>query len=169
MPFVEVFSTPGTPRPEQRKQIAERLVAEVMVAEGAPDNEFARAISWLVWHEVEAWSIGGRVANAEESPRYVVRVSVPAASLTDDKREAIVKGVTRVLADADDEPERLYTSISSFVLIDEVPEGNWGGIGRVVRFNEIASFVMTGDTSRFDESAARNLVTAGGDWKEEQR
>jgi phenylpyruvate tautomerase PptA (4-oxalocrotonate tautomerase family) len=169
MPFVEVFSTPGTPRPEQRKQIAERLVAEVMVAEGAPDNEFARAISWLVWHDIAAWSIGGQVASADEPPRYVVRVSVPAASLTDAKREEIVRGVTRVLADADDEPERLYTSIASFVLIDEVPEGNWGGIGRVVRFNEISSYVMTGAPGGFDESSARQMVTAGGEWKEAQR
>lgn len=169
MPFVEVFSTPGTPRPEQRKQIAERLVAEVMVAEGAPDNEYARAISWLVWHEVEAWSIGGRLASTDEPPRYVVRVSLPAAAVTDAKREEIVMRVTRVLADADDEPERMYTSISSFVLIDEVPEGNWGGIGRVVRFNEIASFVMTGETDGFDEQSARRMVTAGGDWKEAQR
>ena len=169
MPFVEVFSTPGTPRPEQRKQIAERLVRDVMLAEGAPDNEHARAISWLVWHDLEAWSVGGRMTDAEEPPRYVVRISVPAASLTDAKREEIVRRVTRVLAEADDEPERLYTTISAFVLLTEIPEGNWGGIGRVVRFNEIASFVMTGATAGLNEEEARELVTAGGTWEEGRR
>lgn len=169
MPFVEVFSTPGTPRPEQRRQIAERLVAEVMAGEGAPDTEYAREISWLVWHSVDAWSVGGRAMNGSEPPRYVVRVSVPAASLTDAKREDIVARVTRVLADADDEPERLYSSISSFVLINEVPEGNWGGIGRVFRFNEIASFVMTGAPDALNEADVRKLVTAGATWEEESR
>lgn len=165
MPFVEVFSTPGTPRPAQRKQIAERLVAEVMVAEGAPDNDQARAISWLVWHDLEAWSVGGTIVGKDEPPRYVVRVSVPAASLTDDKREQIVRRVTRVLADADDEPERLYTSVSSMVLLTEIPEGNWGGIGRIVRFNDIASFVMSGSLGGMSEAEARQLVDAGPRWE----
>src|SRR5438445_750759 len=75
MPFVEIFSQPGTPRPEQRAQIAERLVAEVMAGEGAPDNEFARSISWLVWHDLESWIVGGRTLSSSEPPSYVVRVS----------------------------------------------------------------------------------------------
>src|SRR5437867_13335181 len=120
MPFVEVFSTPGTPRPDQKAEIAKRLVAEVMAGEGAPDTEHAREISWLVWHDLGAWSIGGRAVAGDEAPRYVVRVTVPAASLTDEKRESIVSRVTRVLADADDDRERFYSSVASFVLLTEI-------------------------------------------------
>jgi phenylpyruvate tautomerase PptA (4-oxalocrotonate tautomerase family) len=169
MPFVEVFSPPGTPRPEQRRRIGQRLVSEVMVGEGAPDTEFARAISWLVWHDLEAFSVGGEAPAAGEPPRYVVRVSVPAASLTDEKREEIVRRVTRVLADADDDPERFYTTPSSFVLLNEVPDGNWGGIGRIVRFNEIASFVTTGSIDELNDADARRLVTAAPTWEEAPR
>jgi phenylpyruvate tautomerase PptA (4-oxalocrotonate tautomerase family) len=169
MPFVEVFSPPGTPRPEQRRRIADRLVSEVMAGEGAPDSEFARAISWLVWHDLEAMSVGGTAVSADEPPRYVVRVSVPAASLTDDKREEIVRRVTRVLADADDDPDRLYNTPSSFVLLTEIPEGNWGGIGRVVRFSEIAGFVLTGAPEAMSEADLKRLVSAGPTWEEAQR
>src|ERR1700694_328165 len=103
MPFVEVFATDLGD--EQKRAISEQLVGEVMLAEGAPDTEAARSISWLVWHDVAAWSIGGRVVSAQEQPRYVVRVSVPAGSMNDQKRADMVGRVTRVLADADETPE----------------------------------------------------------------
>ena len=115
-----------------------------MKGEGAPDTEFARDISWLVWHDLISWSVGGRQTGYADAPRYVVRVTVPAASLTDEKREEIVSRVTRVLADADDEPDRFYSSVACFVLLTEIPEGNWGGIGRVVRFEEVMNYVTTG-------------------------
>lgn len=169
MPFVEVFSPPGSPRPEQRQKIAERLVGEVMAGEGAPDNEFARSISWLVWHDLQAMSVGGKPANGTEPPRYVVRVSVPAASLTDEKRDSIVKRVTRVLAEVDDDPDRLYTSPSSFVLLNEVPEGNWGGIGRVVSFNEIASYVINGTLGGLSDDEIKQLLNGGATWEEARR
>ncbi len=169
MPFVEVFSSPGTPRPEQREQIAKRLVAEVMAGEGAPDTENARAISWLVWHDLAAWSIGGELVGADEAPRYVVRVTMPAPALTDQKREDVIARVTRVLADADDDPERFYNSAAAFVLLNAVPDGDWGGVGQVVRFNQIANFVMTGSLEALSEADVKQLVNAGATWQEAQR
>lgn len=158
MPFVEVFSPPGAVSAEQRKQIAEHLVPEVMKAEGAPDNEFARAISWLVWHEGTLWSIGGQIIEADEPPRYVVRVTVPAASQNDATRAAIVKAVTEVLADADEDPDRVRNGLASFVLLNEVPEGDWGSMGRIFSFKEIASFVLTGDPGLLDDEEVRQRL-----------
>ena len=166
MPFVEVFSSPGTPRPEQREQIAERMVAEVMAGEGAPDTEFARSISWLVWHEIAAWRIGGEAIGADQPPRYFVRVTMPEESLTDEKREAVVRRVTRVLADADDDPERFYTSAAAFVLITVSPDGDWGGVGQIVRFNQIANYVMTGSLEPLKRADVEQLVNAGPTWEE---
>ena len=70
MPFIEVFSPKGTVSDEQRSLIVDRLIPEVMDAEGGPDNEFARSISWVVWHEPALWSVGGTTAAGGEPPRY---------------------------------------------------------------------------------------------------
>ncbi|MGW0481434.1 tautomerase family protein [Nonomuraea sp. NPDC003214] len=144
MPFVELFVPKGSLDQERRENIGGRLVSEVMIAEGAPDNEVARSISWLVVNEVDAWFIGGRELPAGEKPRYVVRVGVPAGSLTDDKRLDIVQRVTRVLADADPEPERFGRATSAWVHINEIPEGNWGAGGEIVRLENIAALVTRG-------------------------
>ncbi|MGH2711052.1 MAG: tautomerase family protein [Actinomycetota bacterium] len=154
MPFVEVFSSASTSlSQEKRKEISERLVSEVMEGEGAPDNENTRSLSWLVWHEPKLWSIGGRPVQDGERPFYAVRVSMPAASLNEEKRAEVVRRVTQVLAEADDDPGRFYQAPPvSFVLINEVPEGNWGSAGMVFRFPDIASYVLKGVPGQMSEA-----------------
>lgn len=144
MPFVEVFAPQGAVRPDQQALISKGLVAEVMRGEGAPDTEIARAISWLVWHPVDHWSIGGQLIEPDEPPRYMVRVSVPAGSLIDEKRADIIARVTQVLADADDDGDRLYREPSAWVQLVEIADGNWGALGRVFRFADISELVSTG-------------------------
>lgn len=160
MPFVEVFSSASSSLSEEkRKRISERLVSEVMEGEGAPDNEATRSLSWLVWHEPQLWSIGGRAVQAGERAFYVVRVSMPAASLDDEKRAEVVKRVTQVLADADDDPDRFYQAPPvSFVLINEVPEGNWGSAGMVFRFPDIVSYIVKGVPGQVSEGEVREAL-----------
>ncbi|RFS86768.1 4-oxalocrotonate tautomerase [Actinomadura spongiicola] len=144
MPFVELFVRKGSLEEDRRKEIGGRLVSEVMIAEGAPDNEAARAISWLVVNEVDAWFVGGQEVPAGEKPKYMVRVGVPAGSMNDDKRRDIVKRVTQVLADADTDPDRFNGPTAAWVHINEVPEGNWGSGGEIVRIEDIVALVTKG-------------------------
>src|SRR5450631_564115 len=144
MPFVEVFAPRGSLTDKQRAYITDTLVAEVMLAEGAPDTEAARSISWLLLHEVDTWVVGGRGVDGSEPARFVVRVAVPSGSLDDAKRADMVDRITRVLAEADDDPQRFSRDPVAWVHINEIPEGNWGALGRVVGFADIAGFVTTG-------------------------
>ncbi|GAA3668254.1 hypothetical protein GCM10022224_035630 [Nonomuraea antimicrobica] len=144
MPFVELFVPKGSLDQERHEKIGGRLVSEVMIAEGAPDNEAARSISWLVVNEIDAWFVGGRQLPAGEKPKYVVRVGVPAGSMNDDKRRDIVRRVTRVLADADVDPGRFTQATAAWVHINEIPEGNWGAGGEIVRIEDIAAMVTSG-------------------------
>ena len=90
-------------------------------------------------------------------------MTVPAGALNDAKRSEIVKRVTRVLADADDQPERLYSlPLASFVLLNEVPEGNWGSVGQIFRFPEIASFILTGTPGALSERDVREAFGLDG-------
>jgi phenylpyruvate tautomerase PptA (4-oxalocrotonate tautomerase family) len=144
MPFVEVFTKRGSLSEQQRTHISQELVAEVMAAEGAPDTEAARSISWLVLQEADTWVVGGRPIDASEPPRFVVRVGVPAGSLDDDKRADMIKRITRVLAASDDDPDRLHERPPAWVHINEIPEGNWGARGQVVRLADIVTYVTNG-------------------------
>jgi phenylpyruvate tautomerase PptA (4-oxalocrotonate tautomerase family) len=145
MPFVELFAPKGALDSERGRAAARSLVAEVMKAEGAPDTPAARSISWLVVHEPDGWFVGGEPVEAGTPPRYVVRVSVPAGSLDDAKRADMIDRVTRVLASAEEDAGRLYREPAAWVHIHEVPEGNWGAVGRAVGLRDIVSYVSTGE------------------------
>jgi hypothetical protein len=97
MPFVEVFAS-GVPE-ERNRLICEQLVAAVMEGEGPPDSR-------------AAWSIGRQPVGPTEAPCYLVRISVPAGSLTEQRNAQIIRRVTAVLAAADDQPDRFYQSPS---------------------------------------------------------
>lgn len=131
MPFVEVFAPHGSVDPEQQTRISSMLVAEVMRAEGASDTEIPRSHSWT---DVKYWP-AFQPSDSREPAHYVVRISVPAASMTDEKRADIVARVNKVLADTNAHRFRPARKPTAWVQIMEVGDGD----GRVVRFAEIAA------------------------------
>lgn len=64
--------------------------------------------------------------------------------MDDDKRRDIVRRVTRVLADADADPQRFIQATAAWVHINEIPEGNWGAGGEIVRIEDIQALVAGG-------------------------
>jgi phenylpyruvate tautomerase PptA (4-oxalocrotonate tautomerase family) len=73
----------------------------------------------------------------------LVRISVPAGSLTELRNAEIIRRATAVLAAADDQPDRLYQESVAWVQVIDIAEGAWGALGRPVRFPEIANYLAT--------------------------
>lgn len=144
--LVELFAPKGSVTEERRRRLGERLVTELISAPGAPADlvERGRAISWLVVHEPEVWIVGGRRVDASEPPRFIVRVSVPGGHLNDAMRAEMVARITRVLAEDDADPQRLYRDPDAWVQIIEVPDGNIGAFGRVMSTADITGLVVHG-------------------------
>ncbi|NKX85774.1 hypothetical protein HGA10_00405 [Nocardia coubleae] len=63
--------------------------------------------------------------------------------MNDDKRRDIVRRVNRVLADADEDPARFADAATAWVHINEIPEGNWGAGGEIVRIEDIVALVSS--------------------------
>lgn len=145
--FVELFVPKGTLDDDIRDRIGGRLITEVIrTAEGGTSEviERARSHAWSVVHEPAAWSVGARTVNASESPRYLVRVSMPAGHLTDQTRADLIERVTRALSEIDGNPPRIYHEPTVWVHINEIPDGNIGGFGQVMRTSDILDMVLTG-------------------------
>jgi phenylpyruvate tautomerase PptA (4-oxalocrotonate tautomerase family) len=137
MMFIEVYVPAGALSPDQRRRLAERLITEFMTEEeerGVPREliEAVRMTEQVIVHEIDTWVVGGRAVDAEEPPRYVVRVSVPNSWLGEMEQEVISR-VTRVLASADGDPERLYDEPVAWVHVHGIPDGGCGVMGRVMR------------------------------------
>ena len=141
MMFIELFAPEGALSEDQRRHLGERLI-DVMSEEIAPAEviEAWRAMCQVVVYEPEMWIVGGREVDPTEPPRYVVRVSVPGAWRKEMSAEVISR-FTRVLAETDADPQRLYQEPHAWVQIIGIPEGSCGVFGQVLRSTDIINMV----------------------------
>ncbi|SFQ68837.1 YHS domain-containing protein [Amycolatopsis arida] len=142
MMFIEVFAVRGALDDERRRRIGERLVTDLMPDTGdAPAEvmEAGRSITQVVFHEPVDWYVGGARADAS-APRYLVRASVP-EDWREQMGEHLVRVFTAVLADVDDDPDRLYRQPDAWIHVVGVPEGGCGVRGEVVGSLDIVKMI----------------------------
>ncbi|MBF6210110.1 tautomerase family protein [Nocardia puris] len=134
MPLIDVYAVEDTLAPETASALLEELATILLRWEGAPDTEFFREITWVYLHPLPATAlaVGGRPGG---SPRFRVEITVPAGALSQRRKEGLVADVhAAVTAAAGLEPER---ALHVWTLIREVPDGNWGAAGQVIRFSDL--------------------------------
>ena len=127
--------------------------------EGAdPTNETVRSIAWVFLHRPEAVYVAGKPAAA---PRYRFIASVPEGQLNPERRQAMVSEITDAVLDAEQgayprDPMRVWV----FPL--EVPDGAWGGGGRIATLADIAGLAL-GDPDAGREYAERVFAERRGE------
>ena len=160
MMLIELFAPRGVLDDAQRKRLSEQLATEVMAADGIPDEvmERGRAMAWLLVHEPELWTIGGQPTDLLGGPRYVVRVSVPGGHITDGMRGELIERITRVLAEDSDDPQRLYDEPYAWVHVIELPDGNAGAFGQIMRTSDIMQLIVKGVKPGGDDQAVEQAA-----------
>ncbi|WP_066902578.1 tautomerase family protein [Millisia brevis] len=136
MPLIDAYVPAGTLSEEAAAQLLDDLATTLLRWEGAPDTDFFREITWVYLHEVEPGrvAVGGRPGGA---PRFRINVTVPAGALSDRRKAGLVGDVHQLVAAAagiDPQGER---AAHIWTLVNEVPEGNWGAGGQVIRFADL--------------------------------
>ena len=147
MTLIELFAPKGCLSEVQRQLLSERLVTDLIIAEGAPAEivQRARDMTWLVVHEPEIWTVGGQRITATGTPRFLVRVTMPGGNLNDAMRGELITRATRVLAEVVGDPDRCYREPIAWVQIVEAPDGNLGAFGRVMRTTDILHLAVHGE------------------------
>ena len=134
MPMIELTATAGTLTDEGRASVQRDLARALLRWEGAPDIEFFRTAAWTYLHELPA---GAQVTVADDTPRFRVDVRVPAGALNDSAKAGLVGEATEIVLAA------AGLSVEDaglvWVLIHEMPDGNWGAGGRIVRIADLAA------------------------------
>lgn len=134
MPKLDLTFPAGALSDDAKRALPGQLAAALLRWEGAPDTEFFRSITWAHVHELPAEAVFTADGHAELS-HFVVDVSVPQGALSDRRKGGLVEEASKLVRDAagltDEEGVRVW------VLIHEVPEGNWGAAGQIVRFEQL--------------------------------
>jgi phenylpyruvate tautomerase PptA (4-oxalocrotonate tautomerase family) len=141
MPMLDAHIPAGALTPDAERGLMSDLTDILLRNEGAdPTNEAVRSIAWLFVSRPETVYVAGSPADA---PRYRFVASVPEGQYEPARREAMVREITEAVLDAEQgaherDPSRVW------VFTPEIPEGTWGGAGRIVTLADIATFA-TGD------------------------
>jgi phenylpyruvate tautomerase PptA (4-oxalocrotonate tautomerase family) len=153
MPKLELTIPTEVLSEESKSELLRRLGAALLHWEGAPDTEFFRSITWTHLHELPAEAIQTPDGTAE--PHAVLDITIPAGALSERRKAGIVEDATKLLLDATGwGPE---AGVRVWVLIHEVPDGNWGAAGQVVRFEQLRQAAMA---EREQEGSGREKVPA---------
>ena len=137
--MLDAYIPAGALTAEAEQQLMSRLTDLLLEHEGAdPRDPVARSLAWVFLHRPAAVYVAGEPASA---PRYRFVASVPEGQYDDERRAAIVRDVTAAVLDAEAgahprDPQRVW------VFANEIPDGNWGGAGRVMRLGDIVGHVM---------------------------
>ena len=138
MPLIDFSYPAGTFESATLATLLDELAGTMLHWEGAPDNEFFRSITWVYPHE-RTPVIGGRVPG---DARFRIDVTVPAGALSDRRKAGLVDGLTTVVLKAAGlEPAEAGRV---WVLLNEVPDGNWGAGGTIIRLSQLAEAAKAG-------------------------
>ena len=137
MPLIDVFYPAGTFTPEARDALCDELTTVMLRAERAPETEFFRDITWIHVHEQPEGTMleAGRPV---DRPVFRVQVTVPQGALSERRKAELVSEATRVVSEAAGLSEA--DGIRVWVIINEVPDGNWGAGGQVVQFEQLRAY-----------------------------
>ncbi|WP_297729810.1 hypothetical protein [Mycobacterium sp.] len=152
--MLDAYIPEGALPAEAERALLVRLTDVLLEHEGAdPANPAARALAKVWLHRPAAVLHAGEEPAA---PHYRVIASVPEGQFDDERRASMVAAVTDAILDAEDgryhrDPLRIW------VFANEIPDGTWGGGGRIARLADIAGFVL-GDAGRGRAYAERRLA-----------
>lgn len=153
MPMLDAYIPDGALSPVAERALISQLTDLLLRHEGAdPADPRARAIAWVFLHRPADVFVAGDTA---AEPRYRFIASVPEGQYDDERRAAIVRDVTDAVLRAENgshpyDPNRVW------VFTNEIPDGTWGGAGRINRLADIVGYVV-GDAEKGRAYAERVL------------
>lgn len=160
MPMIDLTVTQGT---TDAHALVDDLTRTLLKWEGVPGNPVADSISWGFVNEIPAGAhhVAHR-SNANGKPHYRVVATVPQGALDDERKAGLVADVTRTILEREGAPVDVANAMRVWVFVNEVPDGNWGGAGRIFRFADIAKMVTGDSEAVLKETEERLAAPVGG-------
>ncbi|MFE7173270.1 hypothetical protein [Streptomyces sp. NPDC057616] len=137
MILIELFAPAGILDPARHHQLGKRLIDALMgteVAHAPAVMDSARALTQVLIHEPTAWITGDRhPVDTAQPPRYLIRVSAPAAwrkEMSAHAIERLTQALAETEAEAGRDPDRLLEQPHALVHVVGIAEGSLGMCGR---------------------------------------
>jgi phenylpyruvate tautomerase PptA (4-oxalocrotonate tautomerase family) len=169
MPIMDVRYAAGGLDKTAKATMAAKLTDVLIRMEGGANTHGGRAFASVLFTEIpeENWWVGGRADNefVSASGKFLVHVTIPEGYMNAAHKTEVHVWVTTAIMEATRTKPDAAAGSSIQVILNEVPEGNWGAGGHTISLESIAEAVgMNKDSDRFAwvrsyfEAKARQLA-----------
>lgn len=152
MPIMQVQYPEADLDAERKAALARRLTDVLIAMEGGANTTGGRAFAWVLFTPVKPddWWVGGETGDAFVAPpgKFLVHVVIPEGYMNAAQKSDVHSAVNAAIVDVMDDVRQAKLGSSVLVVIDEVPEGNWGAAGRTISLASIADAVGLGRGSK---------------------
>jgi phenylpyruvate tautomerase PptA (4-oxalocrotonate tautomerase family) len=137
MPMLDAYIPEGALSPSVECELLATITDLLLEHEGVdPSNERARPLAWVFVHRPQVYVAGA----PPKSPRYRFICLVPEGQYDDERRAAVTARMTQAVAEAEGGAWP-HPELRVCVFTCEVPDGWWGGGGRILRLADIYELV----------------------------
>jgi phenylpyruvate tautomerase PptA (4-oxalocrotonate tautomerase family) len=134
----------------EMEDLGARLTSLIIEWESGTDIAGYEQAAWAWVHEARQVLVAGRRRDETALPLYKVIATVPKGSLDERRRAGLIGDVTDAIISTEGRVPSDRDRQRVWCIIDEVPDGNWGAGGHVVRLRDLAAgFGVTPDHPRW--------------------
>jgi phenylpyruvate tautomerase PptA (4-oxalocrotonate tautomerase family) len=165
MPMIDLYHQEDSFTPDARAMLVEELTTLLLEMEGALDNGQSRALSWVFVHPLAAGAIntGGKPSR---DFKYKCVFSVPEGTrglhgpMSASRRAEMFERATALILKAEGVDAAPENQFRVWCFLHEIPDGTWGGMGTLVRMQDISAFTRDSEPQTPVSTKARAMMAA---------
>ena len=136
MPLITVHIPENNFTGRQKQAFAQKATDILLTLEGMAANPKAQNLSWVQFSEFSAGNFF-LAGHAVEKPHYRIEVKVFQGTMDANKKQKLTAQLTELILDLEQTDHNLLNAARIWVMIEEVPNGNWGGAGKIYRIEDL--------------------------------
>ena len=154
MPIIELHYPVGRLDKKRKATLAQKLTDVLVQMEGGANTGGGRAFAAVLFTAVaeDDWWVGASTDDefVSSGGKFLAHVTIPEGYMNTTHKTEVHAWVTTAILDTIGAGDDSAAGCSIQVIIDEVPEGNWGAGGRTISLESIAGTVgMSTSGGRF--------------------
>lgn len=136
MPMIDLTFVRDSIDAEALRRLTDDLVTALLRAERAPDTPFLRDSTWVYLHAVDPaeLSVGGQ---GPGTARFRVDLTTFEGALSKERKEQLAAEVHAAVCAAAGIESQGKRAFHVWMLIHEIPEGNWAGGGNIIYSQQV--------------------------------
>jgi phenylpyruvate tautomerase PptA (4-oxalocrotonate tautomerase family) len=154
MPIIQLYHPQGSLDQQRKAQLAQKLTDVLITMEGGAGTTAGRAFATVLLTEVntDSWFVGGHLdaTFVAKAGKFLVYVTIPEGYMNAAHKTEVHAAVNTAILEATGHQADPTAGANILIVINEVPEGNWGANGKTIGLGTIATAVgLPKDGERF--------------------